>query len=306
MKVIGFDHVGGPDVFEERTVDTPQPAADELLVKVIAIGLNNRERAERAGEFGPISGFTVTGRDIVGTVESVGPNVKDFTPGEVVASHVENGYAEYVVAQPSATTPVPSGIMPTTAAALITPGITAYRAITTFAHVTAGQTVIVKGASGGVGALALQMAVDRGAHVIAIAHSRNEAAVTALGASEFVAYDQLTPSSVLADRADVLINAAMNGAGSDDDIVMTKPGGVIATVAHNTPPANKQVTINHIHPSSTPTDAEALAVIMDLLKDGKLAINITSQLPFSATGLKQGNEILEQSHDGRVVILMDR
>lgn len=303
MKVIGFDHTGGPEVFEERNVAAPTPAATQLLIKVSAIGLNNRERAERAGEFGPIHGFTVTGRDVVGTVSAVGATVTGFNVGDTVAAHAEEGYAEAVLADPDATVKLPDGITVSTAAALITPGITAYRAVTTFSHVKAGQKVIVKGATGGVGALAVQIATDLGAHVVGIANSRNENFARSIGVKDFVAYDQVQPASILADRGDVVINAAMNGAGSADDIVMAKTGGEIATVAHGTESTSKQVTINHIDPTNTPSDAVALQAILKLLKDGKLTIKVDHQLPFSVDGFREAHTILEKSHDGRVVIL---
>lgn len=305
MKVIGFDHAGGPAVFEERTVPTPNPASHELLIKTIAIGLNNRERAERAGEFGPVHGFTVTGRDVVGTVEAVGTNIANFKAGDIVATHTENGYAQYVLATPDTTIHLPTGIVASTAAALITPGITAYKAVTAFAHVQAGQTVVVKGAAGGVGALVVQIAADLGAHVIGIANSRNETYVNSIGANEFFAYDHTNSVSQLTDRADVVINAAMNGAGSADDVKMIKTGGTIATVAHNTPATDKQITVNHIHPTTQPSDATALEAIMKLLNAGKLTVKIGKQLPFTPAGFTEANEILESSHDGRVVIIVN-
>ncbi|MCV3741323.1 NADP-dependent oxidoreductase [Lentilactobacillus hilgardii] len=303
MKAFGYDHHGAPDVFQTYDIPTPSPAADQLLIRTIAIGLNNRERAERAGGYGSIDSPVIPGRDVVGEVTIVGGRVSGFSKGDLVLTHTEHGYAEFVLADLDATVKVPDGITPTRAAGMITPGLTAYKAVKFFGNVKAGQTVIVKGASGGVGSISVQIAADLGANVIGIASSHNEDFVKSIGASQFVAYDQSDPATVLADQGDVVINSAMNGAGTDDDIAMAKPNGTIASVAHESPTTDKPLKFVHIHPTNDMTDREALQAIVDLMRDGKLTVNIGYTLPFSRDGFVKGHQLLEEKHDGRVIIV---
>lgn len=305
MKAFGYEHHGAPDVFQTYDIPTPSPAADQLLVKTIAIGLNNRERAERAGGYGGIGTPTIPGRDVVGEVVMVGGEVTGFSEGDLVLTHTEHGYAEYALADLNATVKLPNGITPTKAAGIITPGLTAYKAVKFFANLQSGQTVIVKGASGGVGSISVQIAADLGATVIGIAASYNADYVKSLGAAEFVAYDQNDPATLLANRADVVINSAMNGAGTADDIAMVKPGGTIASVAHESPVTDKPLNFVHIHPTNEMTDREALQAVVDLMQDGKLTINIGYTLPFSRDGFVKGHQLLEEKHNGRVIIVND-
>lgn len=305
MKAFGYEHHGAPEVFQAYDIPTPSPSANQLLVRSIAIGLNNRERAERAGGYGGISGPLIPGRDVVGEVMTVGKRVSGFSEGDLVLTHTEHGYAEFVLADLDATVKLPDGITPTKAAGIITPGLTAYKAVTFFGNVKAGQTVVVKGASGGVGSIAVQIATDLGANVIGIASSHNADFVKSIGASQFVAYDQSDPATVLADQADVVINSAMNGAGTEDDLAMVKPNGTIASVAHTSPISDKPVNFVHIRPTNEMTDREALQAVVDLMRDGKLTIKIGYKLPFSRDGFVKGHQLLEEKHDGRVIIVSE-
>lgn len=305
MKAFGYNHHGGPEVFQEYDVATPTPAPNQLLIRTIAIGLNNRERAERAGGGygGGTSAPLIPGRDVVGEVQSVGSQVTEFGEGELVLTHTEEGYAEFVLADLDATVRVPDGITPTRAAGLITPGLTAYKTVKYFADVKPGQTVIIKGAAGGVGSIAVQIATDLGTTVIGIASSHNRQFVESIGASQFVAYDQDDPAVVLADTGDVVINSAMNGAGTEDDIKMVKPNGTIASVAHESPVTDKPLKFVHVHPTNAMTDREALQAVVDLMREGKLTVNIGYTLPFTRDGFVKGHQLLEEKHDGRVIIV---
>ncbi|KRM42460.1 NADP-dependent oxidoreductase [Lentilactobacillus parafarraginis] len=305
MKAFGYNHHGGPEVFQEYDVATPTPAPNQLLIRTIAIGLNNRERAERAGGGygGGTSAPLIPGRDVVGEVQRVGSQVTEFGEGELVLTHTEEGYAEFVLADLDATVRVPDGITPTRAAGLITPGLTAYKTVKYFADVKPGQTVIIKGAAGGVGSIAVQIATDLGATVIGIASSHNRQFVESIGASQFVAYDQDDPAVVLADTGDVVINSAMNGAGTEDDIKMVKPNGTIASVAHESPVTDKPLKFVHVHPTNAMTDREALQAVVDLMREGKLTVNIGYTLPFTRDGFVKGHQLLEEKHDGRVIIV---
>ncbi|WP_416353579.1 NADP-dependent oxidoreductase [Agrilactobacillus fermenti] len=305
MLAFGYRRYGGPEVFEVIDIPEPQPKKNELLLDVLAVGLNNRERAERAGTGygGHTSGLIISGRDAVGRIIGVGTNLTtDFRKGMLVATHTEHAYAAQVLAEPDNSALIPENVTPTTAAGLITPGITAYKAIHLFAQIHAGDTVIVKGASGGVGLIAVQLLKNLQAHVIGIASSKKEGLVKAAGVDEFVAYDQVDVSQTLAERGDVVFNLAMNGVGGADDVAMVKAGGTIASVAHDTPASHKTITFNHIHPTNTISDHEALAFLLDQVAQGHLTVDIGQELPFTLEGIIAGHNYLENPHDGRAIL----
>ncbi len=175
MKAFGYDHNGDADVFEEYDVPTPEISDDQILIKTEAFNLNNFEKSMRAGEWRPATHRVIPGRDVAGTVAKLGKNVTGFKIGDRVVAHGHGAYAEYAYAAAAGTVKIPAGVTFAQAAGIVTPGITAYKAVYYFGEVKKGQTVVVKGASGGVGSLAVQLALNLGAQVIGIGASRNEA-----------------------------------------------------------------------------------------------------------------------------------
>ncbi|KRO15541.1 NADP-dependent oxidoreductase [Lacticaseibacillus saniviri] len=298
MQAFGYTHAGGPEVIEAVTLPTPEPTAQQVQIRVEAIGLNNRERAERQNAPGPM----VTGRDVAGVVTKVGATASSFAVGDRVVAHVEHGYAETAVANLDAVVALPDAISFEDAAAIVTPAITAYKTLNAFTTVNPGQTLIIKGVTGAVGAIAAQLAVAKQATVIGIGAARNADFVDSLGVSQFVAYDQVAIATALADRGDIVMNAAMDGVGTDDDIAMVKPGGTIVSVAHGVPSSNKKFDFINIRPTNTPTDAQALTAIIALMADHKLHMPIDMTLPFTRDGFVAGHQQLDVSHTGRIVI----
>ena len=185
----GFSHAGGPEVIDAIDLATPAPGPQEIQIQSQAIGLNNRDRIAR--QMGG-SGLTVPGYDVAGIVSAVGDQVTQFALGDRVVARTTSAYAEIVTAAADMSVLLPESITPENGVALITPGVTGYRMVE-LGHIHDGETVIVKGASGGVGSAAIQLAVARGASVIGIAASRHEVDVNQLGVEHFVAYDRGNP-----------------------------------------------------------------------------------------------------------------
>ena len=302
MKAFGYDHNGGPDVFQEYDVPTPTLKDTDILIETKAFGLNNFERSQRAGLFGETTKQIIPGRDVAGIVKEVGSAVTKFKPGDRVVAHGHHAYSEFATSSEANTVIIPDNVTFENAAAIVTTGVTAYKGLHFFGKAKPGQTVIVKGASGGVGSLTAQLALGLGDEVIGIGSSKNEDYVKSLGITQYVAYDKQTPAEVLKDKADLVVNSAMNGASSDEDVAMVKPGGIVASVAHDEPSSDKVVQFNHIAPTSEVSDVEALQTIMDLMANEKLSIKVGYVLPFSAAGVVKGHSILEERHDGRVII----
>lgn len=284
MKAFGYEKNGGPEVFQETE----------------AFNLNNFEALQRAGQFKPVDHRIIPGRDVAGFVEKVGEDVTGFDIGDRVVAHGHHSYAEYSIGEDSNTVLIPSGVPYLAAAGIVTPGLAAYKGVHLFGKVQAGQTVVVKGASGGVGSLAAQIAMDVGAKVIGIGSSENEEYVKSLGVDQYVAYDQEDPAEVLADTADVVIDAALNGNGAESDVKIVKDDGIVASVADNDAPTDKTVHFNHIHPTQEISDDDALNAMLKLMAAGKLKIRIGYKLPFTLDGVIKGHQLLDSKHAGRI------
>lgn len=294
----GFSHAGGPEVIDAIDLATPAPGPQEIQIKSQAIGLNNRDRIAR--QMGG-SGLTVPGYDVAGIVSAVGDQVTQFALGDRVVARTTSAYAELVTAAADMSVLLPESITPENGVALITPGVTGYRMVE-LGHIHDGDTVIVKGASGGVGSAAIQLAVARGASVIGIAASRHEVDVNQLGVEHFVAYDRGNPVKELAKTADVVINAAMEGIGGDDDVAMAKDNGLIVSVSHHEPLLNRGIRFIHTRPLGGSEVGQALKVLINLMSQGKLTVKVGYVLPFTREGFVKGHQLLDEPHEGRIVI----
>ncbi len=176
---------GGPEVLQLADVERPSPISTEVLVRVIAAGVNPVDCKTRRGEgvsrwVGPPP--FIVGWDVAGVVEATGYGVTRFDIGDLVYGmprfpRQAGAYAEYVTAPSRHFARAPESVTPSEAAALPLAALTAWQALIETAHVRAGQTVLVHGAGGGVGHLAVQLATAKGAHVVATTTRSDRAAL---------------------------------------------------------------------------------------------------------------------------------
>ena len=174
MKAIRVSAFGGPEVLEVREVPDPRPQAGEVLVRVRAAGVNPYDTYMRAGTYAsgnPPLPWT-PGSDAAGTVEAVGVGV-ELKPGQRVytAGTITGAYAEKALCKASQVHPLPDAASFAQGAGVWVPYATAYRSLFQLAHARPGETVLVHGASGGVGVAALQLARAAGLVVIGTAGS---------------------------------------------------------------------------------------------------------------------------------------
>ena len=180
-KAVRFDEYGGIDVLYVTEVERPSPGTGQVLVRVKAAGINPGEATVREGEYDRMfpDAFPSTfplgqGSDLAGVVEELGEGVDGFAAGDEVIGFVNNrsSQAELVVAEAGDLTPRPANVSWEEAGALFIAGTTAYA---TVRAVSAGadDTIVVSGAAGGVGSLAVQLAKNAGAEVIGLASEAN-------------------------------------------------------------------------------------------------------------------------------------
>ncbi|MDQ0596378.1 NADPH:quinone reductase-like Zn-dependent oxidoreductase [Streptomyces canus] len=183
-------------------------------MSVEASSVNGHDVLVRAGELKIVSGrrFPIgVGLDFAGVVAATGADVKDYRVGERVwgmvhprQRHTTGGAAEYVVVPADRIVPAPASISPVDAASLVVAGATALIALRDTVHVVSGERVLVRGAAGGVGTAAVQLAHALGCHVTALARDRHAQVLTDLGADEVLDYgsttsDQIGPFDVIVD-----------------------------------------------------------------------------------------------------------
>lgn len=171
-----------PDGLEIRTVPLPEPEGRQALVRVEATGVSFAEQQMRRAKYFDQPPFPfVPGYDLVGRVTALGPDADPALDGRRVAALTKVGaWAEHVLVDAERLVPVPDGVAPVAAEAIITNGLTAHRLLHREAQVAPGETVVVHGATGGVGSLLVRLGLTAGARVVGIGASR--AAVEALGA----------------------------------------------------------------------------------------------------------------------------
>ena len=198
MRAVIQDTYGSADALRLGVIPTPEIEPDEVLVKVAAAGLDRGVWHLMAGEpyLIRLMGYglarpknPVPGADVAGRVVAIGDDVSRFQVGDEVFGIARGAYAELAAAKESKLSLKPSNVSHELAAAAAISGITALQALAEIASVEAGQTVLVIGASGGVGSFAVQIANALGAEVTGVASRAKAEMVRSLGASEVIDYE---------------------------------------------------------------------------------------------------------------------
>lgn len=196
MKAIQFKRYGGPDVLETVDIPCPRPAADEVLIRIVASAVNPADLKWRSGMLEalfPLQLPITPGYDVAGVIEVVGKGVSGFTSGQQVVAMLDpltqGGYAQKAAIPAKLLARVPEALSLDIAAAMPTAGLTGVQMIENHLDVGSGQRVLITGATGAVGRFAIFSALQRGAHVIAAVRGRQVALAKALGAHEVIDLD---------------------------------------------------------------------------------------------------------------------
>lgn len=191
MQAVGIREPGGPEVLECIEVACPQPAADEVLIKVAAAGVNRPDCLQRRGLYPPPPGASpLPGLEVAGVVLATGSLVEHLRPGNLVCALLAGGgYAEYCTVPASQCLPIPAGMSLQAAAALPETFFTVWTNVFELGHLRAGERLLVHGGASGIGTTAIQLASAMGAEVFATAGSPAKAALCeTLGARKAIDY----------------------------------------------------------------------------------------------------------------------
>jgi putative PIG3 family NAD(P)H quinone oxidoreductase len=180
---------GGPEVLTPRAMPVPAPGMGEVLIRVAAAGVNAPDLAQRRGTYPPPPGASpLPGLEVAGEIAALGPGAERFALGDMVVALTNGGgYAEYVAVPEGQVLPLPRGWSPVAGAALPETYFTIQQTLVMKAGLTAGQSVLVHGAAGGLGGAAIAIATAYGASAIGVVSSAEKAAyVRSLGATETI------------------------------------------------------------------------------------------------------------------------
>jgi len=281
------DRLGGPEVLHGAEVPRPTPGVGEVLVQVRAAGVNPADQMYRqVGAFGAQPPFTL-GWDVSGVVSAIGPGVTILEPGDEVFGLLPfpkgaGAYAEYVIAPTRALLRKPDALTHVEAGALPLAGLTAWQALVETAHVGAGTRVLVTGATGGVGHLAIQIAAALGAEITALASTANVDAARAYGATRVVDYRTTDVASTVSDL-DVVIDV-LGGDFTTTAVSMVRPGGTVVTMIPQITPATVAAAAERgvrLHGLLVEADRLGLGELVRLVETGQLRPTVAATYPLA-------------------------
>jgi NADPH:quinone reductase-like Zn-dependent oxidoreductase len=308
MKAIVINKYGDESVLEYTDVTRLEPQSDEVLVKVHAAAVNPADWKIRDG-MGERFGFKlplILGGDIAGIVEEMGVGVKDFKKGDAVygmtLSSLSGGYAEYAIAKPEGIAPKPESLGFEEAAAIPIAALTAWQAMFDLANLSSGQKILITGAAGGVGSLAVQLAKAKGAFVTGTASGRNEEFVRSLGADEFVDYTAKLFEEVVRN-VDVVFDTVGEGTQERAFQTLKKGGFLVTSAGEPSEEKAREFGVKSARVFCKP-NAPQLIEINRLIKEGKLKIHIETILPL--TEVKKAHELSKAGRTrGKIVLTVN-
>lgn len=328
IKTIVMPHQGDANVLIEKEILAPHAKAGQVVIDVEASGVSFAEVQMLRGRYfsQPVFPF-VPGYDSVGIVREVGEGVLPEWMGKRVAAiNVTGGWAEQQVLDVNNIAVVPQDIAPADAVALVVNGVTAYQLLHRVAKVQSGQTIVVQGASGGVGTLLVQMARLAGVNVIGSASPSKHDAVRALGATP-IDYkgDMLAQVRTIVPEGVAAVFDHVAGQTLVDGYKMLKRGGIVVSYGSlstlnnsghrllpflpilgrvllwNAIPNGRRATFYYVQRWPQHFQAD-LTYVLDLLKDGKISSSVADQLPLNkaadALGMLAAGKVT-----GKVVLL---
>ncbi|WP_179471889.1 NAD(P)H-quinone oxidoreductase [Mycolicibacterium vinylchloridicum] len=320
-----FEHPGDPDVLQWRPVDPLRPGADQVVIDIAAAGVNNADLLQRRGRYPvPAGAPRPLGLECAGTIAAVGRDVTDWSPGDAVCALLDGGgYADQVAVRATQVMPVPAGLSIVEAAAVPEVACTVYSNLGMIAGLTAGQTVLIHGAGGGIGTFAIQWAAAIGAHVITTAGSDAKArAGRELGARVAINYrteDFVT--AALAATGGRGVDAILDVVGSDylaRNVECLAPDGHLVIIGGSTEPTvldlgllmAKRASITATMLRARPADQKAAIVagvirdVLPLFETGAIRAVVDTIVPLPDAA--QAHRLLESKQTVGKVILDNR
>ncbi|WP_181303994.1 NADP-dependent oxidoreductase [Rufibacter sp. XAAS-G3-1] len=311
MKAAFYDEFGGPEKIKTGELPIPDLQEGEVLVRVKAAGVNPVDNAVLAGWLSgniPVQFPAIPGWDVAGVVEGRGFSARRFNVGDEVYAYarrptVQHGtFAEYLVIPESYLAHRPKNLSWEETAGIPLVGLTAYQAMFDAGQLQAGQTVLILGASGGIGNLGIQLAKWKGATVIGVASQRNHAFMKELGADHTIDYTGThvgeAVKALFPGGVDFIFDAA-SGETLQQSLLALKPGGKLVSILNTGEDVDKSIDFQYVFVEPNSTELEHLR---ELAEAGILKVHVSEQY-----SLDQAAEALTQiaSHHtkGKIVVV---
>ena len=304
MKAVVAHEYGGAEVLKYEEAPRPEPKENELLVRVIACGVNPADPLVISGRLAKEFGThlpLIPGYDVAGVVEATGAKVTKFKKGDAVYGYAlfGGGWAEYAVLAENEAALKPKSATFVEAAAVPMGALTAWQSLVDTAKLSTGQTILIHGGSGGVGSFAVQIAKVRGAKVIATASTANQDLLKQLGADVAIDYTKTKFEDVAKD-----VDVVFDTVGYDTlprSYALVKKGGIVTTIVSR--PDQARLDKYGIRGSSvwSHPDGNELAEITKLIEAGKIKPVVGQVLPL--TDAIKASEQAETHHTrGKLVL----
>jgi NADPH2:quinone reductase len=291
MRAVVVRNYGGPEALELVSVPVPEPGPGQVRIRVEAAAVNPVDPATRQGFMNLARPGVIRDRehvgigwDVAGTVEAAGPGVTSFSPGARVIGlrdrldQATGTHAEQVVLDAADVAPAPAGVDSAAASTIPLNGLTALQALDLLG-LTAGQTILVTGAAGGLGGFGVELAAMRGLRVIAAAGDDDEKLVRELGATGFVPRSADLASAVrdlVPGGVDAAFDAAVLGYPALDAV---RAGGLFAAFIGSGPvPPLRGIRVIQVNIHA---DGAALAGLSALAAAGKLTLRVAGTYPLA-------------------------
>jgi NADPH:quinone reductase-like Zn-dependent oxidoreductase len=282
MKSIRIHSFGDNSVVRVEEIDKPVPGPGEFLIRVAAAAVNPVDLQIRGGKlegFVPHTLPLTLGCDVTGTVESG----DGFKAGDSVYAYLNlarlGAFAEFAIVKTEEASLAPKSLDAVHAAAVPVAALTAWQALFDHANLEFGQTVLIHGASGSVGSMAVQLAKWKGAHVIATASESNREYVGAFGADEFIDYKSERFEDIVSD-ADVVFDT-VGGDTQERSFGVLKPGGILVSVV--SPPSEEKAKAAGVRAMvmGVQPNGKRLSEIAALFDDGILKTLVENKFPLA-------------------------
>ena len=284
MKAVVAHEYGGPEVLKLEDVPVPEPKENEILVRVIASGVNPADPLILGGKYAKEFGThlpLILGYDMAGIVVKTGAKITKLKVGDPVYAYLlwGGGWAEYCISNESESAIKPKSLTFAEAAAVPLAALTAWQALIDIGKIDKGQTVLIHGGSGGVGSFAIQIAKARGARVIATASTRNQDLLKQLGADVAIDYTKQKFEDLAHD-----VDLVLDPVGRDTlarSYGVVKKGGIVVTIVSRCDPTELKKHGIHGASLSSHPNANELTEITELIDDKKLKPVVTEVLPLA-------------------------
>jgi len=309
MKAVVIHEYGGPEVLKYEDVPQPEPQQDQMLIRVIAAGVNPVDGMIRSGMFdkeGHRAVPIILGGDISGVVEKVGSKITKFKSSDPVFAYVSldnsGGYAQYALVTEREAAPKPKSATYVEAAAVPIVALTAWQALIDTAKLKTGQTVLIHGGSGGVGSFAIQIAKAHGAKVIATASTANQDLLKQLGADVAIDYTKQKFEDIAKD-----VDVVLDSVGQDTlarSYRVVKKGGIIVSLVARPDPAELEKRGIRGEALSVDPNSDELSEIGKLIDEKKINVIVSQTFPLSEA--RKAQEQVATGHTrGKIVLKVD-